>query len=527
MSYFPLKWKPRKEQETIVDFFSKSVKDKKKFILIDAPVGVGKSFAAVLMAEWYKTNIHKYAKFDIITNTKILQTQYTNEFNFIKSLWGKNNYQCAIGGMTCEEGCEMGVLHQNQCSNCPYKSSYKEFIEADINITNFHMFCTFAIYVQSIIEKRHANVLFIDEAHDFDETFCNFVTLTLSEIVIKKWDLSTQLTQSYQNRIKNIQTNDDFYNIITDAINDISIRLADMRLSSYKKKCSKEQGKKISALARTLEKYVKFIADWPLTHNNWILEQTEEWENKSKKISYHLEPIWSSIYLKNLVWDNYDYVVYMSGTILDKSLFCSLNGISEEETAHIKIDSPFPIDNRKIYYKKQGKMSYTEKTATWKKYIPFIKKIMDYHSDQKGIIHTNSFELAEWLKRDIQSKRLLFHTKDDKNDILEQHRISTLPTILVSPSMENGIDLKDDLSRFQIILKVPFPSLASKRTKRRMELMPNWYNWKTTIDIVQSYGRSIRSETDWATTYILDESFDVLIKHYNGYFPKYFTEAFK
>jgi Rad3-related DNA helicase len=91
--------------------------------------------------------------------------------------------------------------------------------------------------------------------------------------------------------------------------------------------------------------------------------------------------------------------------------------------------------------------------------------------------------------------------------------------------MINGVDLKDELSRFKVILKVPFPNLVSNKIKKRLESKPDWYNWKALIDLLQSYGRSIRNEEDWAETYILDECFDQILNQKSV--PKYFLEALK
>jgi len=108
---------------------------------------------------------------------------------------------------------------------------------------------------------------------------------------------------------------------------------------------------------------------------------------------------------------------------------------------------------------------------------------------------------------------------------LEDHLTSKLETVLVSPSMINGVDLKDELSRFQVILKVPFPNLMSTKIKRRLKTRPEWYNWKTLVDLLQAYGRSIRNDDDWAETYILDECFDQILENKNV--PQYFLDALK
>jgi len=91
----------------------------------------------------------------------------------------------------------------------------------------------------------------------------------------------------------------------------------------------------------------------------------------------------------------------------------------------------------------------------------------------------------------------------------------------------NGVDLKDDLSRFQVIMKIPYPNIKSEKIKKRQKDNKDWYNWKTCVDLVQSYGRSVRSEEDWAETYILDESLSSVMKFNYKYLPEYFTEAIK
>ncbi len=54
MSDIPLEFSPRPQQVQILDFVKSSIKDGKKFIMVDAPTGVGKSYAAIMIAEWYR-----------------------------------------------------------------------------------------------------------------------------------------------------------------------------------------------------------------------------------------------------------------------------------------------------------------------------------------------------------------------------------------------------------------------------------------------------------------------------------------
>jgi ATP-dependent DNA helicase DinG len=47
-----------------------------------------------------------------------------------------------------------------------------------------------------------------------------------------------------------------------------------------------------------------------------------------------------------------------------------------------------------------------------------------------------------------------------RDEVIAEHVNSTKPNVLISPSLYTGLDLKDDLSRFQIIVKVPYPDLG-------------------------------------------------------------------
>jgi Rad3-related DNA helicase len=113
----------------------------------------------------------------------------------------------------------------------------------------------------------------------------------------------------------------------------------------------------------------------------------------------------------------------------------------------------------------------------------------------------------------------------DRSEILQKHSQTTKPTVLISPSLYLGVDLKDYLSRFQIIVKVPYPDLTDRKISAMKERDPNWYNWNTILRLVQAYGRSIRSKEDFANTYILDSSISYLIRNAREMLPKWFSDA--
>ena len=115
----------------------------------------------------------------------------------------------------------------------------------------------------------------------------------------------------------------------------------------------------------------------------------------------------------------------------------------------------------------------------------------------------------------------------NKDEMLKYHKESDEPTVIVSPSMDTGVSFDNDDARFQIIAKVPYPSLASQKNKLRQSNNPDWYSWKTVSGIIQMTGRPVRSNLDYADTIIIDGGFGDVIKHSSQFLPDWIQEAIK
>jgi Rad3-related DNA helicase len=97
----------------------------------------------------------------------------------------------------------------------------------------------------------------------------------------------------------------------------------------------------------------------------------------------------------------------------------------------------------------------------------------------------------------------------------------------MSPSLQTGLDLKDELSRFQIITKVPYPNKNDRWINAKRNSNEDWYYWQTALKLVQASGRSIRSKEDWAKTYILDSAFGYFVNKNRNILPDWFIQAVK
>ena len=55
--YFPMEMKPREQQIDLIQKCKKSINSGKKFLLINAPTGSGKSYLTIMLSNWYKNYI--------------------------------------------------------------------------------------------------------------------------------------------------------------------------------------------------------------------------------------------------------------------------------------------------------------------------------------------------------------------------------------------------------------------------------------------------------------------------------------
>jgi len=539
------KYNPRKEQREALEFIKKEYEENKdnKFFLLNLPVGVGKSHLALMISDWYKKNVNRMARVDIITNSKILQDQYSETYESINDLKGKENYECQTYSCSCAQGEEFNRLNKTKCEECPFKTSRDSYINGGVSLTNFYLYIIYAIYNEKIMEARGAKVLIVDECHDFDEVVSNFISIKITETVVKKFKFSNEsLILSKLKSVSSISSYVDFLKYLNVEILETCEQMEKGMVGSFRSAEVDKRDLKISKVLNVKNSDVKvmnlltdlkqyqlkielFLKEYKENPDNWIMESSYNENLRQKELS--LEPIWAFEYLNKYVFDHYDMVFLMSGTILDKNLFCELNGLNVDKSSYYSIKSPFPINNRPIYYMPLGKMSYKNKDETFKKYIPYIEKILEKYKNKKGIIHTNSFELANWIKKTVKNKRLIFHDSSNKDEMLKKHFETEEPTVIVSPSMGTGVSFDNDKARFQIIAKIPYPSLASQKNKMRQSTNPDWYSWKTVAGLIQMTGRSVRSDVDYADTIIIDGGFGDIIKYSSQFLPEWIQDAIK
>lgn len=538
------RYEPRPEQVKVRDFIFevKKKKEKNKFFLLNLPTGIGKSHLALMIADQYIDKVDRNCKIDIITAGKVLQDQYAESYSSINNLKGKENYTCPKYSCSCAQGIEFNRLNKSGCDLCEYDSARQSYISGRLSLTNFYLYLIYAVYNPSLLRSRGSTVLIVDEAHLLDEVMSDFISVRVSENMIKRLKFKNE--SAIIKKLKSVTNLTEyifFLEYLEKEIN-LTIGLLDESVSSGRTEVSDKRDLRISKILGKPNddlKIVQIIADlknygakikifldeYKNKPENWTLEIN--YSEKLKLKEFSLEPIWAADYLDRFVWSHYDMVILMSGTILDKTIFSRLNGLDVEKCVYYSIPSPFPVEHRPIYYLPCGKMSYQKKEQTFKNYIPIIYKLLNKYKDKKGIIHTNSFELSTWIQREIKNERLIFHDSDNQAAMLEKHFESKEDTVIVSPSLHTGVSFDDAKARFQIIAKIPYPSLGSQKNKLRQQSDPEWYSWRTCVSLIQALGRINRNRKDFGDTIILDESFSDVLKFSSRFIPDWIQSAIK
>ena len=282
---------------------------------------------------------------------------------------------------------------------------------------------------------------------------------------------------------------------------------------------------------RDTERLTRTINNILANQKNWIVSEIKKENYEVVKVE--LKPLDVSTYCKAL-FDKCSKTLIMSATILNYKAFCRNVGLNPDEVKFIQIPSDFPLEHRPIIPLNVAYLNYNNLQSNEVKLAiaKIVDSLMTLNKNDKGIIHTTSYEQLNFIKENISqtnARRLLVTDPEiQRDDVIREHTKSTTkPTVLISPSLHTGLDLKDELSRFQIITKVPYPNKSDKWTNEKREMDAEWYYWQTALKLIQAYGRSVRSKDDWAKTYVLDSAFGYFVKKNKDMLPSWFIQAIK
>ena len=269
---------------------------------------------------------------------------------------------------------------------------------------------------------------------------------------------------------------------------------------------------KLDKILESIEKKIIFIEQNP---DNWVIDDREA-------TRVVIKPIEVKGIAKQLLNNLGNINIFLSGSLPNPKKFAENLGITEYYI--INIPSIIEPKQRPIIQSYVGSMSSRNIDKTMPFLIQKINDIMEQHPDEKGIIHTFTYSIANRICSKIKNPRLITHNSSNKEEVLDNFKSSNKNDILVSPVVHTGVDFPYDECRFQIIVKDPFPNIGDPQIKARMKRDPEYLLMKRCETLCQEYGRAVRASDDYAVTYILDKNIEELVKN-NDFITNYFIEG--
>ena len=540
---FPFKTM-RANQKEVLQVLEAARGRSKKYIILEATVGFGKSAIAAALCG------HLGSAY-LLTSTKQLQDQYSSDFRFPVVI-GKSNFTCLVPtssgkSLPCSQGrCQVDW----KLTECPHYLTFEEYEEhrlgacrrdgkcehlkdgklcyyyeqkwdafrAPVLVTNYPFFLTELRYTQDLLKRR---VLVCDEAHDLEKQMVGFTSYSLGRSLLRNYRTKGETGEP----------------VIPDRGEEVSAwaeQLADAkrRLELYIAENADDDSvqDRVASCKSSLASLESFMEELDANPANWVVDKVRKTNDGASVDEVVFQPLEVGAYT-GWLYEMADTVLFMSATVFSKEAFCRALGIPEGEAAFIRVkDSSFPLENRKIYSLAVARLNRESMDASLRDIASAVDQIMDRHTGERGIIHTTSYAQDRYIREHVSplNRARLSSTEgvSSRSALLKAHG-SRDESVLISPSLHQGVDLKDELSRFQVLVKVPYPDLSDRRTRIKLERDPGWYDWQTALRLLQTYGRSVRSETDHAVTYVLDSHFPSFVRNHVDLFPTYFLDALR
>lgn len=555
---FGVDFKFRKGQREIITKICETyLADPESTLVIDAPTGAGKSLIAMWSAHILKELGNKGY---MVTSDLSLQDQYESDFYKYGLRWpsikGVDNYECSVNGLPFSLGdCKLKGMGYEQAeklscySSCEYLQNRKRAIDQPISMLNYSFWLIQRNYVEAKMQQEERTVpfekrdfVFFDEAHRIDDIVQSHFSPRIEQDLVDKmvtlnrfaskqgFQEATYTKNKIQSLVSQMMTGDkeDVFSAMTEferilhgfgKVRQVANKVAKRKygIQGVPKNWQNMFGHfdRLKDVHCKVEDYLSLIKEVGIS--KMVLDQNEH-EAKFMCVE-------ESLMINKYLHEKANFKVFMSATIGDPRAFVKIMGIKNAK--FIRMDNAFNYDKSPVVFVNRHKLSFREREESLPKVVEIMDQIIEKHKGQRGIIHTGSYAFTNYIKQNTKHTfRLIdYENSKQKANMLELFKKEE-DAVLMGPSLLEGLDLKDDISRFQIFFKVPYPSLGDPLIKAKMQTSNQWYDWKTGISIMQGVGRSVRNENDWAVTYVLDACFRSLINK-EGFFPPSFMKRVK
>ena len=518
ITHFPPAFQPRAGQHKAVEAIERAIESGKRFVVVEAPVGLGKSQVAATVGNWSGSAY-------VTMPRKSLQGQYRDTFEGdVRLVKGRASMPCTfnkpelnrkvIQWISTGQNIPQPELHHScstapcqgvrqptktkvleECAvsgQCPYQAMIDEACKHKVVVTNHH--ALFFGGQNGNLPKRR--VLVIDEAHTLEPLLRDLMTV---QFTVYRKVVETELIgmQSPAHFADFLKRDEQFRTVPRDGQEGYLARL-----EKFERGGESVYGK---------QAIVKVVPE-------------------RNKTTFEFIPAYVGNAAHSFFFDLADIVVFMTGTVYGVDIFLKGLGIKTIDSSFTRLDSDFPPENRPVVRPRKAGLDLSHKHIddNFDAAVAEIKRLMVHHKDHKGLIHAPNYKLAVRLSQALQeSGRVMTHGTEDFLKKLQAFYDSDEPKVFISPSVREGVDFSGDKARWQVILRPPYPPAMEPYYKSLMaQNRWNEYYRLAAIDFGQMLGRIVRSSDDCGVTYLLSNTFDAFLSKTWVLYPDWLKKGF-
>ncbi len=500
-------------------------------VILEAPTGWGKSVLAKALCNYYGLGYISSAE-------KILQDQYAEMYPELPCLKGKSNYWCEeIGGSAAEAPCQVGM--GCRVRHCEYRE-----IMAKIKLNDTDAIVN---HVLMLLSKKlpEKNISIFDESHTLESVITTALTIVIDNKFQKSLNKCLELCEdkkgsiAYQevsfaleavnyilHRLSNSGMREGFFEVEPIVLNEVKGLIDEVyehigiALQDASRICEAAPNMRHCRLKLKLTNMTYVYTSCMMCDPIYdiIIDKVNGVRRYHiSAMPYTIKGILQSQMIKA------DRMLVMSATIGDPEIFADIHGIKKYK--FIPAKSRFSTLRRPLCVRPHDYISSKVMLDDDRidRYLTNVTKDIEvlFHRFGNGVVHAGTYRMAGLILPYIERLNVNLHYHTDASDREEVvNNFIEQGGILLTASVYQGIDFKDELARWQIILKVPYMSMTTNYVRKKMS-EGKWYQYNTAIKIAQAYGRAVRHKKDYAVTVVTDGTIDKII----DLLPKYVQEA--
>jgi len=430
----------------------------------------------------------------ILTSTKSLQKQLLDDFESIGlvDIRGTFTYFCeAYPGHTCDDGLVTKCPYKGS-TVCPYSYARSEATTRQLVTSNYA--CWIANTKTPQGGFGQFEMLVLDEGHNAAKELASQLQISISEhdlaLTKSDWPKGNREDMTVWKRWAAVQGV-----IVQSRIEELLPKIQSGNGNG--KKAPSEAIKRYKHLRQHATKLAELANCKP---DKWV---EDEWNH-----GYQFDPIDVSEYAEKYLFHDIPKIIITSGTITKRSPLAL--GLTEDDFEYYSYPGNTDVSRTPLIYIPTVKV--WRHSAEWelKRLVRRIDEIFELRADRKGIIHTVSHKLRDFIMTHSQYSRYFVSNYAKQGDLTSEvvnwFKKMQAPACLVSASVTQGVDFPHNLCRYQIIAKLPWPDSRSKVEQARIALDKRREAQICMDALVQMFARADRAEDDWQECFILDDS---------------------